>query len=35
MALVPHVDYGGLVSVQTPFACNHAEVWNFFVKADG
>lgn len=35
MALVPHVDYGGLVSVPTPFACNQAEVWNFFVKADG
>ena len=35
MALVSHVDYGGLVSVPTPFACRKAEVWNFFVKADG
>jgi acetoacetate decarboxylase len=35
MALVPHVDYGGLVSVPTPFLCRNADVWNFFVKADG
>jgi hypothetical protein len=35
MALVPHVDYGGLVSVPPPFACRQAEVWTFVVKADG
>ena len=35
MALAPHVDYGGLVSVPGPFACRQAEVWTFVVKADG